>query len=105
MLRLITLALVLITFPVDILAQAPIHYLEGKKLFVLDAGKVTYAFGINERGELQHVYWGSHLWRDEDLQAAHSSGAPIDSSPTGAQQEFAGWGDGLYFAPCLKVTF
>lgn len=86
-------------------SQTPIRYLAGKKLFVLDAANTTYVFGVNERGELQHVYWGAHLWRDEELTAAHSPGASIDISPTAAQQEFAGWGDGLYFDPCLKITF
>lgn len=105
MLRLFALLLILLALPVALQAQAPIRYLEAKKLFVLDSGKVTYTFGVNERGELQHVYWGAHLWRDDELQPAHSSGEAIDTSPTAAQQEFAGWGGGLYFAPCLKITF
>ena len=27
-------------------------------VFRLDGGNTTYAFGVNERGELQQVYWG-----------------------------------------------
>jgi hypothetical protein len=38
--------------------QQPIRYLEAKKLFVLDIGKVSYVFGINQHNELQHHYWG-----------------------------------------------
>lgn len=86
-------------------SQDAIRYLADKKLFVLDTATTTYVFGVNERRELQHVYWGARLWRDEELNAVHSSGAPIDISPTAAKQEFAGSGGGLYFEPCLKITF
>ena len=31
------------------------------KVFRLDGGDVTYAFGVNARGELQQLYWGGRL--------------------------------------------
>ena len=31
-------------------------------VFRLDGGNTTYAFGVNERGELQQIYWGQ-AWR------------------------------------------
>ena len=31
------------------------------KVFRLDGGNVTYAFGVNSRGELQQLYWGGRL--------------------------------------------
>ena len=84
-----------------------IRFLEEKKLFVLEAGPVTYAFGVNERGELEHVYWGSKISRDEDLPAAKPARewASFDLSTTNTPQEYAGWGAGLYTEPALKVTY
>ena len=52
------------------MAQEPIRFLPQQKVFVLDAGSTTYAFGINGRNELQHIYWGGRLYRDADLTAA-----------------------------------
>ena len=34
---------------------------EATKVFRLDGGNVTYAFGVNARGELQQLYWGGRL--------------------------------------------
>jgi alpha-galactosidase len=75
-------------------------------VFVLDAGPVTYAFGVNERNELQHLYWGAKLWRDADLAAARSlpGWASFDLSPNTAPEEYPGWGGGRFIEPCLKVT-
>lgn len=63
--------------------------------------------GINDRGELQHVYWGAKLWRDEELATPHSyhDWASFDLSTTTTPQEYPGWGAGLYVEPSLKVTF
>lgn len=80
--------------------QQPIRYLEAKKLFVLDIGKVSYVFGLNQHNELQHHYWGGRLWRDEDLPATLVSDAPgLD------RQEYPGWGESLFSEPSLKVSF
>jgi hypothetical protein len=35
-----------------------IQYFPERKVWVLQAGETTYAFGVNERGELQSIYWG-----------------------------------------------
>jgi len=88
-------------------AQPPIRFLEAKKIFVLDAGKVSYVFGINEQNMLQHIYWGGHVWRDQDFAAAHSlpEWASFDLSTTTTPQEYPGWGAGLYVEPSLKATF
>jgi alpha-galactosidase len=80
--------------------QQPIRYLEAKKLFVLDIGKVSYVFGINQHNELQHHYWGGRLWRDEDLPATLISDAPALD-----RQEYPGWGESLFSEPSLKVSF
>ena len=88
------------------MAQSPVRYLADRKLWVLDGGQVTYVIGLNERQELQHVYWGKRLTRDADLQPAHSERewASFDLSTTTTPQEYPAWGAGLYVEPCLKAT-
>jgi alpha-galactosidase len=73
---------------------------------VLDTGHSSYVFGVNERGQLQHAYWGGRLWRDADLAAVHSSAewASFDGSASTTPGEYAGWGSNMYTEPCLKVT-
>ena len=51
-------------------AADSIRFLPQSKVFVLDAGSVTYSMGVNERNELQTLHFGARLWRDEDLTAA-----------------------------------
>ena len=82
------------------------RYLPDKKLFVIDAGQVTYGAGINERNERQHIYWGKRLTRDADLMAARSERgwASFDLSTATTPQEYPGWGAGHFPEPCLKVT-
>ena len=76
-------------------------------IFRLDGGATTYAIGVNEKGELQTIYWGGSLGKDERLTPAHSGreAASFDSSVNTTPQEYAGWGGGLYVEPALKVSF
>ena len=77
------------------------------QVFRLDGGNSTYAFGVNERGELQTLYWGGRLGPNDKIPAAHSlmEWASFDSSNTTTPQEYAGWGAGLFTEPALKVSF
>jgi alpha-galactosidase len=77
------------------------------QVFRLDGGNSTYAFGVNERGELQTLYWGGRLGPKDRLAPAHSymEWASFDSSYTTTPQEYAGWGAGLFTEPALKVSF
>jgi alpha-galactosidase len=88
-------------------ANASITYNDQAKVFRLDAANVTYAFGINERGELQALYWGGRLGAGDVLPAVQSFSevASFDLTRTVTPQEFAGWGAGLYVEPALKITF
>ncbi|MGH9742746.1 MAG: alpha-galactosidase [Candidatus Acidiferrum sp.] len=76
-------------------------------IFRLDGGNSTYAFGVNERGELQPLYWGGRLNAHDGIPPAHSfpEKASFDSSYTTTPQEYASWGAGLYTEPALKITF
>src|SRR6266851_3559781 len=77
------------------------------RTFRLDGAAVTYIFGINERNELQSLYWGHRLAPTDRLPAAHilPEHASFDVSNTTTPQEFAGWGSELYVEPALKITF
>lgn len=77
------------------------------KVFRLDGGGATYAFGVNARGELQQIYWGGRLAPTDHLaQAAPMpEWASFDNSYNNTPQEYAGWGAGLFNEPALKVTF
>src|SRR5258708_22826929 len=76
------------------------------QIFRLDGGNTTYAFSVNERGELQPLYWGGRVGAHDPFPAAHSYPelASFDSPYTTTPQEYASWGAGLYTHPALKVT-
>src|SRR5271168_4337070 len=79
----------------------------GRPVFRLDGGDTTYTFGVNERGELQQLYWGGRIGANDAISPAHSDRewASFDSSYNNTPQEYAGWGAGLFQEPALKVTF
>ncbi|MBI4892460.1 MAG: alpha-galactosidase, partial [Acidobacteria bacterium] len=101
------LPLFLLSLPLALPAAAEVKYLPQQKVFVLAAGDVTYAMGVNEKGELQPLHFGGRMWRDEDFRAAHSARewASFDLSATTTPKEYAGYGGGLFVEPCLKATF
>lgn len=76
-------------------------------VFRLDGGNTTYVFGVNERGELQQIYWGGRLGEHDVIAPAKSEAdqSAMDPSYNNTPQEYAGWGTGLYLEPALKVTF
>jgi len=77
------------------------------QVFRLDGGNATYAFGVNERGELQPLYWGGRLGAHDAVAAPHAfpEVASFDSPYTTTPQEYASWGAGLFTEAALKVTF
>ncbi|HKT30117.1 alpha-galactosidase [Dyella sp.] len=83
------------------------HIEVSDKVFRLDAAKVTYAFGVNENGQLQSIYWGPRLASGDPLPppVAPPRRDAIDGTVNIIPQEYAGWGEGLYYEPDLKVTF
>jgi alpha-galactosidase len=88
-------------------ARAEINYYSDRKVWVLQAGPVTYAMGVNERGELQPIYWGAQVKSDADFPAPHSRPevASFDLSSTTTPQEYPGWGAEFYNEPALKATY
>src|SRR5258707_14322782 len=85
-------------------ASDPIIFIENKKVWVLQGGEATYALGVNERGELQHLYWGKRMdVQDFDSAQSFPEWASFDLSTTTTPQEYPGWGAGLYTEPALKA--
>ena len=88
------------------MSSAPVRYVPDLRVWVLGTGRTTYVMGLNERGELQTLYWGGKLTSDHDLSAArsHAEHVSFDSSETMTNLEYPGWGGRYYNEPALKVT-
>src|SRR5271170_1548370 len=86
---------------------ALIHFDSQTQVFRIDATDMSYMFGINEKKQLQAIYWGKRLSSADTLAMPHSDSdlSAFESSINTTQQEFVGWGGGLYVEPDLKVTF
>src|SRR5277367_4518581 len=80
---------------------------QATQIFRLDGGNSTYAFGVNEHGELQPIYWGGRIGSQDTIPSAKSNPemASFDSPYTTTPQEYAAWGAGLFTEPALKITF
>jgi hypothetical protein len=61
--------------------SASIHYDEYTQIFRIDAADMSYAFGINDRKQLQTVYWG-RLSTMDSFAAPHADGglSAVDDS-------------------------
>ena len=89
-------------------AQPPtVGFDQASKVFRLDGDGVSYAFGVNPRGEVQQLYWGGRLGAADSFPQAQPmpEWASFDASYSTTPQEYAGWGGGLFVEPALKVTF
>ncbi len=107
MLRTFSSVVALLSVSAVAFAQAPATHDPETRVFRLDGGNTSYAFGVNSRGELQQLYWGGRLGATDHLPEAvpRPEMASFDSSYTTTPQEYAGWGAGLFVEPALKVTF
>ncbi len=88
-------------------ASVPIRYNAQTHVFRIDATGMSYVFGVNEKGELQSLYWGQRLGADDPFSRPHSvpGHSSFDLPVNAIPQEFVGWGGGLYSVPDLKITF
>ncbi|WP_426318334.1 alpha-galactosidase [Pseudoduganella sp. R-43] len=80
---------------------------QATRVFRLDGGGVTYAFGINAGGQVQSLYWGAALAASDSLPAAVpvEANSSNEMAPGLTPYEFAGFGGGLTTEPALKVRF
>ena len=87
--------------------DASIHFDGQTRVFRIEAGDVSYVFGINEKKQVQGIYWGKRLSTSDTFAMALSdpSVSSFESSINTTPQEFVGWGGGLYSEPDLKITF
>jgi alpha-galactosidase len=83
-----------------------VRYLPDLKVWVLNTERTSYVMGVNERDELQSLYWGERIQSDRDVSRAHTNPgeASFDTSQTKTNAEYPGWGGTYYNEPCLKVT-
>jgi len=87
-------------------AHAEAHFDQVSRMFRLDGGQVTYAFGVNAEGSLQSVYWGPRLAASDKLRAvAPPDLSGMDPSSSITPQEYPGWGGPLYTEPTLKLAY
>jgi alpha-galactosidase len=86
---------------------ALVNFDAASRVFRLDGGGTSYIFGVNQRGELQQLYWGGRLGAADVYPAAEPmpESASFDSSYSNTPQEYPGWGNGLFVEPALKVSF
>src|SRR3981189_268903 len=99
--RSLILSLFLVLVTCTFSAQQPgsaVRFFQQSRVFRIDAGETTYAFGVNEKNELQTIYWGGRLSDNDTISAAKAEHevASFDSPGTTTLQEFSGWGGGIY---------
>jgi alpha-galactosidase len=107
MLKAFTFAALLLSLPALAPAQAMVRFDPGTKVFRMDGGDTSYAFGVNQHGELQQLYWGGRLGARDGFPQARPmrEWASFDDPYSNTPQEYAGWGAGLFNEPALKVSF
>lgn len=88
-------------------AQAAASFDAATRVFRLDGGRVTYAFGVNEAGQLQTLHWGGRLADADPLGPAKSlpSHSSFDLSASITPQEFPAQGGGIFTEVALKIAY
>ncbi|MGH8082135.1 MAG: glycoside hydrolase family 36 N-terminal domain-containing protein, partial [Lysobacter sp.] len=88
-------------------AAASVRFDPQTRMFRLDGGQVTYAFGINEAEQLQAMHWGGRLADGDRLGPLKSlpGHASFDLSASVTPQEFPAQGGGIYSEVALKVAY
>src|ERR1017187_9929719 len=105
---LLWLALMDFVFPGFAGAQsknASIRFDKETQVFRIDAADMSYVLGINEKKQVQTLYWGKRLSGADTFAHSDPGSSSFDASTNTTQQEFVSWGGGLYVEPDLKVTF
>src|SRR5947207_8967096 len=83
-----------------------IQFEESRKVWLLTTSHSSYAMGLTQDGQLQHLYWGAPLWRVEDIPAAtqREDVSSFDPHQMLENEEFPGWGGPRYYEPAVKIT-
>lgn len=89
----------------SIVSAQPVRVAGTPPVFLLDTGRSSYVFGVNELGFLQHAYWGARVERASDWGAVRSHREfAFESRESMTPEEYPAWGGMRYNEPCLKVT-
>jgi len=88
-------------------AAASARYDDKTKVFRLDGGDVTYAFGVNAQGQVQSLYWGGRLADGDSpgLPVSLRDHSSVDLSTSVTPQEFPAQGGGMFVEPAIKVSW
>ncbi|MUG86637.1 alpha-galactosidase [Paenibacillus timonensis] len=79
---------------------------ELNRLFALQTNGSSYVFGLNEKGRLQHLYWGAPIDPSEALPLLGTWGhSSFDAEIEREAEEYSFWGGVGYVEPSLKVTW
>ena len=111
LLTLSTLLLLISSVAGAVAATAAVRYKADSKVWVLETDRTSYVMGVDEVEQVQNLYWGKRLIRDEDFSPALLKGEYVFNYREGRRgDEYPGWG-GLRYPravefeePCLKVT-
>ncbi|MCJ8010438.1 alpha-galactosidase [Paenibacillus sp. KQZ6P-2] len=83
-----------------------IQYDKELKIFSIQMQKSSYVFGLNERGTLQHLYWGDPVIAQDCASMLHSKfHSSFDAGVEREVEEYSFWGGLTYIEPCLKVRW
>ncbi len=88
------------------LSGQTIRFANGKNTWLITTKNSSYAMGVAPGGELEHIYWGPPLWREQDIAAAvnREDISSFDPHQVLDNEEYAGWGGPRYTEPALKIT-
>lgn len=87
--------------------HAQIRFDAGRKLWFLQTVKSTYVIGVNERNELQNLYWGGAIpIASDDFSPAKSTPerSSFDPSESRTREEYPAWGGTRFYEPSLKIS-
>ncbi len=77
-----------------------------KNIFLLQMKSTCYAFGVDDKGLLRHLYWGERIESCEDFDMPHIDEVSTNDPPAEiTREEFAVYGGLRYKEYCLKAAF
>ena len=77
-----------------------------RKLWFLSTRGTSYVLGINEKNQVQHLYWGKGVAADGDFAPARMAEAyGFETQEGRTAEEYPAWGGMRFAEPCLKVRF
>ncbi len=81
-----------------------IQYQQEQRIFALQTKNSSYMFGINDKGRLQHLYWGLPIGVEDCASLLRlSSHSSFDAELDREAEEYSFWGGTCYTEPSLKA--